>query len=122
MPSDLQLRISLREVSMMGRKRVSNPRVSFSISVDSHTLNKLNMRLGYNQSRSLWIAGAIEDKMKSDKQGIEAIEKASMTELLEELAYRATHPAFREHFTKNFRNKVQELADVFRNLPESGNN
>lgn len=120
MPSDVQLRISLREVSMMGRKRVSNPRVSFSISVDSHTLNKLNMRLGYNQSRSLWIAGAIEDKMKSDKQGIEAIEKASMTELLEELAYRATHPAFREHFTKNFRNKVQELADVFRNLPESG--
>jgi hypothetical protein len=80
------------------------------------------MRLGYNQSRSRWIAGAIEDKMKSDKQGIEAIEKASMTELLEELAYRATHPAFREHFTKNFRNKVQELADVFRNLPESGEN
>lgn len=103
----------------MGRKRVSNPRVSFSISIDSHSLNKLNMRLGYNQSRSLWIAGAIDDKLKADKQGIEAIEKASLTELLEELGYRATHPAFRAYFTKNFRNKVQELAEVFRNLPKS---
>ena len=109
--------MDLQGVLVMGRKRVSNPRVSFSISIESHALNKLNMRLGYNQSRSLWIAGAINDKLEADKQGIEAIEKASMTELLEELSYRATHPAFREHFTKNFRNKVQELAETFRNLP-----
>jgi len=104
----------------MGRKRVSNPRISFSISVDSHLLNKLNMRLGYNSSRSRWIADAIKTKLEASDQGKDALDKATMAEVLGELEYRATHPAFRDHFSKSFRAKVGELRLHFQNLPESG--
>ena len=65
----------------MGRKRVSNPRISFSISVDSHLLNKLNMRIGYNQSRSRWIADAIRIKLSNEEEGADAVGKASMAEI-----------------------------------------
>ena len=104
----------------MGRKRVSNPRISFSISVDSHLLNKLNMRIGYNQSRSRWIADAIKSKLEASDEGKAALDAASMEEVLAELEYRATHPAFREYFSKSFRAKVGELRQTFRDLPESG--
>jgi hypothetical protein len=104
----------------MGRKRVSNPRISFSISIDSHLLQRLNMRLGYNTSRSRWIGGAIKDKLDGEKAGEEALAQASMVEVLEELRYRATHPAFRDHFTGSFRKKLGEFVEVFENLPESG--
>jgi len=112
--------VDLQGVLVMGRKRVSNPRISFSISVDSHLLNKLNMRMGYNQSRSKWIADAIRMKLESSDEGKAALDAATLEEVLAELEYRATHPAFREYFSKSFRAKVGELRQTFRNLPESG--
>lgn len=110
----------MQGVLVMGRKRVSNPRVSFSISVDSHLLNKLNMRMGYHQSRSKWIADAIRMKLEASDKGKDALDAATLEEVLAELEFRAIHPAFREYFSKSFRAKVGELRQTFRNLPESG--
>ena len=104
----------------MGRKRVSNPRISFSISIDSHLLNNLNMRLGYNSSRSSWIADAIKTKLKASDEGKDALDKATLDEVLAELEYRATHPAFRAQLSQSFRSQVGEIRQKLRNLPESG--
>ena len=78
------------------------------------------MRMGYNQSRSKWIADAIRMKLEASEAGKAALDGATMEEVLAELEYRATHPAFREYFSKSFRAKVGELRQTFRNLPESG--
>jgi len=118
MPSNLQFRLSLREVSMMGRKRVSNPRISFSISVDKMLLDKLNHRLSYNASRSRWIADAIRAKIADDQQGLDVLEKISTEELLIELNFRT----ITLDFSKAQRATIQEMLTIARNLPETGNN
>lgn len=105
---------------LMGRKRVSNPRISFSISVDSHLLNKLNMRLGYNQSRSRWIADAIATKISGENEGNDALGKVSLHELLMELNYRAFHPAFKSIFTKGDKEKITKWVSLAHELQESG--
>lgn len=107
---------------MMGRKRVSNPRISFSISVDSHLLNKLNMRLGYNQSRSRWIADAIATKITGENEGNDALGKVSMEELLSEMNWRANHPAFKSMFTKGDKEKIVQWRQKAKDLMESGEN
>jgi len=106
----------------MGRKRVSNPRVSFSISVDSHLVNKLNMRLGYNSSRSKWIADAIRMKLSNEDEGSDAVGKATMAELLSEMNWRANHPAFKSMFTKGDREKITDWIKKAKELPESDEN
>jgi len=116
MPSNLQFRLSLREVSVMGRKRVSNPRISFSISVDKILLDKLNHRLSYNASRSRWIADAIRAKIADDQLGLDLIEKISTQDLLSELQFRSTNLPF----TKVQRAAINEMFSIARNLPESG--
>jgi hypothetical protein len=107
---------------LMGRKRVSNPRVSFSISVDTHLLNKLNMRMGYNQSRSRWIADAIRSKLSNEDHGADALGKATIDELLSEMNWRANHPAFKSIFTKGDREKITDWIKKAKDLPESGEN
>ena len=104
----------------MGRKRISNPRISFSISVDSHLLSKLNMRIGYNQSRSRWIADAIRVKLSDEDAGADALGKATMAELLSELNWRSNHPAFRPMFTKGDREKIATWQIKEKELSESG--
>ena len=103
----------------MGRKRISNPRISFSISVDSHLLSKLNMRIGYNQSRSRWIADAIRIKLSNEDEGADAVGKASIDELLSEMNWRANHPAFKSMFTKGDREKIVQWQQKAKELPES---
>lgn len=106
----------------MGRKRVSNPRISFSISVDSHLLNKLNMRIGYNQSRSRWISEAIRSRLSNEDEGADAVGKASMAEILSEMNWRATHPSFKSMFTKGDREKIVLWQQKAKELMESGEN
>jgi len=100
---------------MMGRKRVSNPRISFSISVDSHLLNKLNMRMGYNQSRSRWIADAIRAKIDSEEKGMDLIESVSNVDLLLELQYRGTNLPI----NKMEREAIRSMLAKLRDLPDS---
>ena len=104
----------------MGRKRVSNPRISFSISVNSHLLNKLNMRLGYNSSRSRWIADAIRIKLSNEEEGADAVGKATMAELLSEMNWRANHPSFKSIFTKGDKERIVHWINAAKELPESG--
>lgn len=116
MSSNLQFRVALLEVSMMGRKRVSNPRISFSISVDSMLLDKLNHRLSYNASRSRWIADAIRAKLKDDQLAMDLVEKITTSDLLSELQFRATNLPF----SKVQRAAINEMFTIARNLPENG--
>lgn len=111
-----------QDVEWMGRKRVSNPRISFSISVDSHLLNKLNMRIGYNQSRSRWISEAIRSRLSNEDEGADAVGKASMAEILSEMNWRATHPSFKSMFTKGDREKIVLWQQKAKELMESGEN
>ena len=100
----------------MGRKRVLNPRISFSISVDKLLLDKLNHRLSYNQSRSRWIAEAIRSKLTDDDKTRDLVEKISTEDLLIELNFRTIDL----EFSKAQRATIQEMLTIARNLPESG--
>ncbi len=100
----------------MGRKRVLNPRISFSISVDKLLLDKLNHRMSYNQSRSRWIAEAIRSKLTDDDKTRDLVEKISTEDLLIELNFRTIDL----EFSKAQRATYQEMLTIARNLPESG--
>lgn len=108
--------VDLQGVLVMGRKRVSNPRVSFSISVEKLLLDKLNHRLSYNASRSQWIADAIRAKLSDDDLARDLVEKISTEDLLIELNFRTIDL----EFSKAQRATIQEMLTIARNLPESG--
>lgn len=78
------------------------------------------MRIGYNQSRSRWIADAIRIKLSNEEEGADAVGKATMAELLSEMNWRASHPAFKSMFTKGDREKIADWIQKAKDLPESG--
>jgi hypothetical protein len=99
----------------MGRKRVSNPRVSFSISVDKILLDKLNHRLAYNQSRSRWIADAIRTKIDVETKGSELMDHVTTDDLLSELLFRSMDLPI----SKLEREAIRSMKTKCRDLPES---
>jgi hypothetical protein len=76
--------------------------------------------MGYSQSRSAWIADAIRSKLSNEDEGADAVGKATMSELLSEMNWRANHPAFKSMFTKGDREKIVQWQQKAKDLSESG--
>jgi len=102
----------------MGRKRVANPRISFSISMSQTMKQQIDHRLGYNTDRSKWIVSAIHDKLKGKDEAEDALDKASMKELCVELGWRANHPAFKHLFTRGMKEMIVNLSNKATDLDE----
>lgn len=104
----------------MGRKRVANPRISFSISMSQIMKQQIDHRLSYNSDRSKWICSAIHAKLNQEEESADAVGQASMAELLSEMNWRANHPAFKSMFTKGDREKIVQWQQKAKELSESG--
>ena len=104
----------------MGRKRVANPRISFSISMSQTMKQEIDHRLSYNSDRSKWIVDAIRTKLNQEDESADAVGQASMPELLSELNWRANHPAFKSMFTRGDKEKIANWIVKAKDLPESG--
>jgi len=104
----------------MGRKRVANPRISFSISMSQSMKQEIDHRLSYNSDRSKWIVAAIHAKLNAADEADDALGKASMVDLMLELQYRSAHPAFKSMFTRGNKEMIQNLCQKSKELPESG--
>lgn len=106
----------------MGRKRVANPRISFSISMSQSMKQEIEHRLTYNSDRSKWIVSAIRAKLASMDEADDALGKASMLDLLRELNYRASGSPVREErdmFTRAERETIVLLMKKSKDLPEA---
>ena len=73
------------------------------------------MRMGYNQSRSAWIADAIRAKIDSEEKGMDLIESVSNVDLLLELQYRGTNLPI----SKMEREAIRSMLAKLRDLPDS---
>jgi len=93
----------------MGRKRVANPRISFSISMSQSLKQEVDHRLSYGSDRSKWIVAAIRAKLNDSDESDDALGKASMLDLMMELQYRMVHPAFKNMFTRGSKEMIQNL-------------
>ena len=100
----------------MGRKRVANPRISFSISMSQTMKQQIDHRLSYNSDRSKWIVAAIHAKLNAAEEADDALGKASMLELMMELQYRTAHPAFKSMFTRGNKEMVFNLTQKAKEL------
>lgn len=100
----------------MGRKRVANPRISFSISMSQSMKQEIDHRLSYNSDRSKWIVAAIHAKLNASDEADDALGKASMLELMMELQYRMVHPAFKNMFTRGNKEMIQNLVSKAKEL------
>ena len=103
----------------MGRKRVANPRISFSISMSQSMKQEIDHRLSYNSDRSKWIVDAIRTKLNDSDESDDALGKASMVDLMLELQYRSAHPAFKAMFTRGNKEMIQNLCQKSKELPHS---
>ena len=112
--------VDLQGVLVMGRKRVANPRISFSISMSQTMKQQIDHRLSYNSDRSKWIVSAIHAKLNASEEADDALGKASMLDLMLELQYRSAHPAFKSMFTRGSKEMIQNLCQKSKDLPESG--
>lgn len=104
----------------MGRKRVANPRISFSISMSQTMKQQIDHQLSFNSDRSKWICSAIRMKLKQEQESADAVGQASMAELLSEMNWRANHPAFKSMFTKGDKEKIVHWQQKAKELTESG--
>jgi len=102
----------------MGRKRVANPRISFSISMSQTMKQQIDHRLSYNSDRSKWIVAAIHAKLNAAEEADDALGKATMVELMLELQYRSAHPAFKSMFTRGSKEMIQNLVSKAKDLPQ----
>ena len=100
----------------MGRKRVANPRISFSISMSQTMKQQIDHRLSYNSDRSKWIVSAIHAKLKQDDDAVSALSKASISDLLIEMMSRTYHPAFKSMFTKGDTERIDLWKEKARKL------
>lgn len=50
----------------MGRRRVKEKNIPMSLSIPYRLLQRLDSELGYQQSRSKWVQGAIKAKLDHD--------------------------------------------------------
>tara|TARA_R100001463_G_scaffold135976_1_gene200278 strand:- start:1196 stop:1459 length:264 start_codon:yes stop_codon:yes gene_type:complete len=50
----------------MGRRRVKEKHIPMSLSMPYRLIQRIEGRLGYKQSRSKWVQGAIEAKLGND--------------------------------------------------------
>ena len=71
--------------------------------------------MGYNQSRSRWIADAIRAKIDSEEKGMDLIESVSNVDLLLELQYRGTNLPI----NKMEREAIRSMLAKLRDLPDS---
>ena len=104
----------------MGRKRVANPRISFSISMSSTMKQQIDHRLSYNSDRSKWIVQAIHAKLNQEDESADAVGQASMAELLSEMNWRANHPTFKSMFTKGDKERIVFWQQKAKELSDSG--
>jgi len=106
----------------MGRKRIANPRISFSISMSQTMKQQIDHRLSYNSDRSKWIVSAIHAKLNAAEEADDALGKATMLELMMELQYRTAHPAFKSMFTRGNKEMVFNLTQKAKELESNGDN
>ena len=72
----------------MSRRRSLNPTKAISVTLPSNLLQELDERLSYSQSRSRFIANAVEEKLqKYDSQSLLTID-ASVRQLMTTLVAR----------------------------------
>tara|TARA_R110002012_G_C11600208_1_gene607216 strand:- start:499 stop:762 length:264 start_codon:yes stop_codon:yes gene_type:complete len=50
----------------MGRRRVKEKNIPMSLSIPYRLIQRLDSELGYRQSRSKWVQGAIRAKLDND--------------------------------------------------------
>jgi len=56
----------MQGVVMMGRRRVKEKNIPMSLSMPYRLIQRLDSELGYRQSRSKWVQGAIRAKLDQD--------------------------------------------------------
>lgn len=66
----------------MSRRRSSDPADKITISLPRSLNNRLSDYLGYETSRSAWIAGAIKDKLNGKNSGGLTVAEASLESLV----------------------------------------
>jgi len=72
----------------MSRRRSLNPTKAISVTLPSNLLKKLDEGLSYSQSRSRWIANAVEKKLENyDSQAL-LVTDASVRQLMAALVSR----------------------------------
>tara|TARA_R110001632_G_C11334636_1_gene416871 strand:+ start:522 stop:785 length:264 start_codon:yes stop_codon:yes gene_type:complete len=80
---------------------------------------QIDHRLGYNTDRSKWIVSAIHDKLKGKDDAEDALDKATLKELMSELNWRANHPAFKHLFTRGMKEMIVNLSNKATDLDET---
>tara|TARA_Y100000385_G_scaffold233266_1_gene246017 strand:+ start:226 stop:528 length:303 start_codon:yes stop_codon:yes gene_type:complete len=68
-------------VEAMSRRRSSDPADKITISLPRSLNNRLSNHLGYEISRSAWIAGAIRDKLNHDSSAVK-LSEATLEQLV----------------------------------------
>ena len=73
----------------MSRRRSSNPTKAISVTIPENLLHKLDNRLSYSQSRSLFISNAVEEKLKKYDSPSPLVSDSSVRQLMAALVARA---------------------------------
>jgi len=73
----------------MSRRRSSNPTKAISVTIPENLLHKLDNRLSYSQSRSRFIANAVEEKLKKYNSPSPLVSDSSVRQLMAALVARA---------------------------------
>lgn len=73
----------------MSRRRSSNPTKAISVTIPEYLLKRLDDRLSYSQSRSRFIANAVEEKLKKYKSPSPLVSDSSVRQLMAALVSRA---------------------------------
>ena len=72
----------------MSRRRSSNPTKAISVTIPESLLKELEHRLSYSQSRSKYIADAVEQKLKKYKSDSPLVCDSSVRQLMAALVAR----------------------------------
>jgi metal-responsive CopG/Arc/MetJ family transcriptional regulator len=73
----------------MSRRRSSNPTKAISVTIPENLLHELDNRLSYSQSRSRFIANAVEEKLKKYDSPSPLVSDSSVRQLMAALVARA---------------------------------
>lgn len=84
----------------MSRRRTGKTYVPISISLPSSLIQEIEIELGAKESRSKWIASAIESKLYDES----TFDEASNSKLVSELAHRSV-------ITKEMRDALYQVCD-----------
>jgi len=89
------------------RKRTGKKYVPITISLENQMINELEMELKPKESRSAWIADAIEDKLN----GEDSFDDASSSRMVSELFMRSV-------ITKEMRDALYQVCDKIKALTD----